>query len=199
MKYNDKVILNELEISIWNESIKSKTNDLYDIFNISKLTKEDVLNYITKYNIPSLPKYDGKKEVTTKVINEILNNRNLSNIPKEIIPFKGLIVSRANLRSFPTNVSFYDNPNKQFDRIQESELVVNTPVIIIHESFDNKWYFVISPIYAGWVLKCNIALVKNEDMDYFINNPSFGVVIEPFLLANKTLLDMGVILPILIY
>ena len=99
--------------------------------------------------------------------------------------------------AFPTEVSFYDKKGIQdFDRIQETELTINTPVKILHKSKDQLWNFVVSPIYAGWVLKENIALAKEEDWDFFIHNPIFGVITDANLKVEGEILDMGVRLPL---
>ena len=150
---------------------------------------------MTSYNLPKLPKYDGDIEYNSSNIDNILNNRNLDNIDLNIE--KGIVIKRTNLRSFPTNISFYDKKNvKNFDRLQETELLVNTPVLIIHHSLDNLWYFVISPTYFGWVFQSDIAYSRDADYKYFINSNSFGIITKPSLNVNDTILDMSVKLPL---
>ncbi len=192
---DEKVILTLQEIQEYNKKVKEKTNVLYDIDNISNLTKEDIVEFITSYNIPKLPKYDGEIEYNSSNVDNILKNRNLNNI--NLTMEKGIVVKRTNLRSFPTNISFYDKKNvKDYDRLQETELLVNTPVLIIHRSLDNLWYFVISPTYFGWVLQSDIAYTTDSDYNYFINSNSFGIITNPSLNINDTILDMSVKLPL---
>ena len=191
----EPVILTLKEIQEYNKKIKTKTNYLYDLDNIKVLSQEEIKNYITSYNLPTLPKYDGIVEYSNNNVESILNNRNLDNINSNIQ--KGIVIKRTNLRSFPTNISFYDKKNiKTSDRLQETELIVNTPVLIIHESLDNLWYFVISPIYYGWVLKSDVAYSSDSDYNYFINPESFGIITKPSLKLNDTFLDMSVKLPL---
>ncbi len=125
----------------------------------------------------------------------ILNNRNIDKIQDQKTITKGIIVKRANLRSFPTETSIYTDEKKAFDRFQESELHVNTQVLIIHESKDGIWNFVISSFYAGWVKKENIAIATSKDIDFFIKNNSFGVITESMIKVEDTILDMSVCLP----
>ena len=192
---DEKVILTLQEIQEYNKKIKERTNTLYNIDNIINLTKEDIIELITSYNLPNLPKYDGDIEYNSNNIDNILNNRNLDNIDLNLA--KGIVVKRTNLKSFPTNVSFYDKKNiKDFDRLQETELLVNTPILIIHQSLDNLWYFVISPIYYGWVLQSDIAYTTEADYNYFIKTNSFGIITKPSLNVNNTILDMSVKLPL---
>ncbi len=151
LEQND-IILDKEEIKKYNEEIKKKADNMYDLTKIISLSKEEIQ--------------------------------------------KGIIVKRANLRSLPTDIDSNNQKNiEDFDNIQETELCVNTPVLIIHTSTDNEWNFVISPIYAGWVRKENIALATNEDYETFINNNKFGIVTEPNIEIEGTLLDMGVKLP----
>ena len=190
------VILTTDKILEYNKKIINKTDMYYDINNIKSLSKEKIKEYIMTYNLPKLPKYDGELELNSTNTQSILDNRALDNIIDLNSITKGIIVKRTNLRSFPTNIHFYDNKNKKdFDRLQETELHVNTPVLIIHESLDKEWYFVISPFYAGWVLKDNVAYAKDEDLNYLINNKNFIVIIEPVVNINNVTLDMSVKLP----
>ncbi len=192
----NNIILDKEEIKKYNEEIKKKADNMYDLTKITSLSKEEIQNYINSYTLPKLPQYNGEVTLTTENTREILNNRNLENIKNLEQIQKGIIVKRANLRSFPTDIGFYNQKNIQdFDNIQETELCVNTPVLISHTSSDNEWNFVISPIYAGWVREENIALATNEDYETFINNNKFGIVTEPNLEIEGTILDMGVKLP----
>ncbi len=192
----DNIIMSEDEISLYNEEIRKKTDMMYDIKNIKFVSKDDIFNYITSYKIPSLPKYSDGAEITNSTIDFILDNRNLSNIEQSQKIQWGIIVKRANLRSFPTDCHFYNNRNdSNFDNIQETELHVNTPLIIIHESKDRLWDFVITETYVGWVKKENIALANENDINFFINNSSFGIITAEKIVVDDVLLDMSVKLP----
>ncbi len=192
----DEVILSLEEIQNYNKTIKRKTSSIYDLNKVLSYTAKDINNLILKYNLPKLPKYNGNVTLTESNTKVILENRNLENINVNNIQ-KGIIVKRANLRSFPSNVHFYDKLNKEaFDRLQETELHVNTEVVILHESKDNMWYFVVSEIYAGWVYKENVALVTDDDIEYFQNSRDFGIIIVPKVNVLDTFLDMSVKLPL---
>ena len=175
---------------------KEAQNFIKDVGDTLILTKEEMKKYIDSYTLSFLPKYDGNKVLTALNTKTILENRNIENIKTQTDLLKGIIVKRSNLRAFPTEVSFYDKKGIQdFDRIQETELTINTPVKILHKSKDQLWNFVVSPIYAGWVLKENIALAKEEDWDFFIHNPAFGVITDANVKIEGDILDMGVRLP----
>lgn len=197
---DDFVLLDENEIVKYNQAIREKADMVYDLNAITSLTKKQILSYINLYQLPTLPKYDKTKTLTTANTKSILDNRNIDNIKdlKEIP--KGIITNRANLKSFPTDVHFYDQYNvAEFDRVQESELLTNTPVLIIHESKDKKWNLVISPFYVGWVKKELIVSVTKEEFDYFINPEQFVIVTDVSTKIDGVILDMSVKLPYLGY
>lgn len=196
MVNNKEIILTSEEITKYNEKIKNKTDMYYDIFNISSLSKEKIFKYINEYKFSLFKKSNENSVLNNFNVNAILNNRNLDKIENiKTIP-KGIIIKRANLRSFPTNSHLYTT-NNNFDRFQQTELHVNTPVLIIHVSKDNKWYFIISFFYTGWVEKDNVANAHESDFEYFINNKSFGIITVPSVNIENTILDMSVKLPYL--
>ncbi len=70
----------------------------------------------------------------------------------------GLVVRRAALRTFPTDLRVFSTPgDTDIDRFQESALFPGTPVVIAHESRDGEWLFVVSPRYAAWTRARHVA------------------------------------------
>src|SRR3546814_1124169 len=79
---------------------------------------------------------------------------NLKAIPKMQDTRYGLVVHRADLRTFPTATRvFSSDDDTDIDRFQESALFPGTPVAIVHESGDKKWWFVVGERYAAWIEK----------------------------------------------
>ena len=180
---DNEVLKSPLEISNLNEIIFNKSESMYNLDAITSISRNEILKLIDTYNLPSLPKYNKDKEITTNDTKVILDNRNLDEVKDlESIP-DGVIIKRANLRSFPSSINFFESPNlENFDMLQETELLVNTRVLILHESKDSKWYFVISPTYVGWVLKENIALLNDEAREFFLKPEKFIVTFK-FILS----------------
>ncbi len=119
----------------------------------------------------------------------------------------GLVVHRADLRTFPTRQRvFSSRGDTDIDRFQESALFPGTPVVIAHASADGGWYFVVSPLYAAWIEKRFVgegsrdtvfgygtgtaALVVTGATAHTVYNPE-----EPGLSSLQ--LDMGVRVPLL--
>ncbi len=191
---DNDILLTIDEIKEYNRLIESKTDYLYNM-NITSLSKEKILNYINSYTIPKLPKYNDGKLITNSDINDIFENMNIENVNDTKL-LKALVVNRTNLKSFPTELHFFDNmSDTNFDNLQESEMHINTPVLVMHKSKDNRFVFVLTPTYVGWIKEEDIVYVSDEDYDYFINNDKFGIITDPFVEINNKLLDMSVKLP----
>ena len=176
---NNNFFLNNKQINKINSYIKRKTNTYYNLNKISYLKKKDILKIINYYKLPSFIKD---------------NNLNINNI-KDTKPCYGIIIQKANLKSFPTYKPGYKYSHN-FISFQEACLSVNTPVTIIHESKDHKWNLVISPFYIGWVEKKNISLISLKELKFFINTNNFIIITKPFLTINNIHLTMGDKLPL---
>lgn len=196
-KEESKFMMTPDEIKKYNLTIMNRTSSLYDITKKTNFTKGEILKVIENYKVPSLPKYDGQSEISSEQISQILDNRNLEEVSDKSTIQKGIVTNRTNLKSFPTDVHFFKTRGaSNFDQIQETELTVNTPILILHESKDKLWYFVESKIYAGWIKKSDIAFATESDWQYFSGNSPFVVVTAPTIKTNGITLDMGVRLPL---
>ena len=195
---DNEILKTSEEIESINKEIFEKSGTMFDLKNIKEVSKDKILSYINSYSLPSVPKYNDDKIVSKEDKENILANRNLEQVKTQTEIKRGIIVKRANLRSFPTNIHFYDLEGvENFDSIQETELLVNTEVIILNESKDKNWYFVLSPTYYGWVLKENIAPLSLDDRNYFIEPNDFIIVTNSSIKVNDLILDMSVKLPYL--
>lgn len=76
----------------------------------------------------------------------------------------GFSVSRASLRRFPVAAPGFRTPtDREFDRFQDTALHTFEPVLIVLQTTDNKWYYVVSETYSGWVLAEHIARTSAEE------------------------------------
>lgn len=194
----NNILMNTEQINEYNQKILSNSEYLYDVFNIQSITKRKIKEYITAYKMSETTKYDGNYEISAEDKEKILENCAIEKIEDLKSIQKGLTIKRCNMRAFPTEISFYDKKGvKDFDRIQETEIRLNTPLLILHQSRDGMWAFVITSTYVGWILKENIVCASSSDWDYFINNKKFGVITAASININGEILDMGTTLPYL--
>ncbi len=188
----EKLILNEDEIAEFNKKsfrkMKYKKFEewLYDLETYPKtITGEELLNTMKRYSseevFPSKTCYDIHAKIISKTVKkEVLCQANFDGIPDEIRVEWGMLLKREDVRAFPADTVFAEKPKSiDFELFQLTVLPVGSPVAILHQSKNGKWYYIQSMIYKGWVKRKNIALAKNkkEVFDY-ANSDKFLIVTE---------------------
>jgi len=188
----EKLILNEEEIIKFNRrsfrKMKSKGFEewLYDLETYPEtITKGELLNTMKTYSsedvFPKKSFYDVHANKIPKTVKrEVLYQANFDGIPDEIRVEWGMLAKREDVKAFPTDTVFAEEPKGiDFDLFQLTILPVGSPVAILHQSKNGNWYYIQSMIYKGWVKRENIALVKNkkEVFDY-ANSDKFLIVTE---------------------
>jgi len=187
-----KLILNEKEIVEFNKKsfrkMKSKGFEewLYDLETYPKtITRKELLNTMKTYSsedaFPSKSCYNvHANKIPETIKKDVLCQANFDGIPDEIRVEWGMLVKREDVKAFPTDTVFAEESEAiDFDLFQLTILTVGSPVVILHQSKNGKWYYIQSMIYKGWVKKENIALAKNkkEIFDY-ANSDKFLIVTE---------------------
>jgi cell wall-associated NlpC family hydrolase len=96
--------------------------------------------------------------VPAATLDAVVANLALGAIPAQQPTRYGLVVHRAALRTFPTTLRvFSEKGDTDIDRFQESAEFPGTPLVIAHASADGQWLFVLSPRYAAWIEKNDVA------------------------------------------
>ena len=157
---------------------------------------------------PTRTLYDDQgREIAADRLAAIAANAAVDAVAEQAPARYGLVVHRADLRTFPTRERVFNSADDtDIDRFQESALFPGTPVVIAHTSADGAWYFVVSPLYAAWIEKRHVA-VGGRDAVFGYGRSGPGLVVtgatartvynpeEPGLSALQ--LDMGVRVPVL--
>lgn len=118
----------------------------------------------------------------------------------------GLVVQRANMRSYPTDDAIYKTPTPDnLDRFQENGLFPADVVAVLHASSDGEWRLVQSFNYLAWVRATAIAIGDRQTILDYSNRPDFVVVTGSKVFTNfnpeqpavsELQLDMGIRLPL---
>jgi hypothetical protein len=134
-------------------------------------------------------------------------NAALDAIPASTRARYGLVVHRADLRTFPTRQRVFSRADdRDIDRWQESALFPGTPVVVLHESGDGRWWFVASPRYGAWIERDLVALGTREAVFGYGHKSPYLVVTGPRVETvfnpeqpdlSQLQLDMGVRVPLL--
>jgi hypothetical protein len=167
------------EINRFNTEITTKVSVVYDLEKYKdKLSKEELLSYISHYKIPTAPMYDyNGKQLTQGFYNSLTANTNISSIKDVNIIRYGITVKKSSLRSFPTDSGAYNSAsNRTLDRFQETGCEPCEPVLILHESKDKKWFFVQIYNYRGWLKSDSIGVADKETVFKYTNPKDFLMV-----------------------
>ncbi|MEO6138563.1 MAG: SH3 domain-containing protein [Luteimonas sp.] len=144
--------------------------------------------------------------VDSDTLDGIVDNAAINSIPARQKARFGLVVHRAALRTFPTNMRvFSTTDDTDLDRFQESALFPGTPVLIAHRSRDGDWLFVVSPDYAAWIEASAIAEGPHDQVMSYLDQRQSRVITGATVRTTTTpnapalsemKLDMGVRLPL---
>ncbi|HJU40285.1 MAG TPA: SH3 domain-containing protein, partial [Tahibacter sp.] len=157
---------------------------------------------------PDRALYDEHGEpVSPATLDALVADANAAAIPESVPVRYGLVVRRADLRAFPTRLRvFSTRGDTDIDRFQESALFPGTPVALVHESRDGRWWFVASPLYAAWIEKDRVAIGdKAQVLGYGAKMPYLVVTGTSVRTVHtperpdvsELQLDMGVRVPVL--
>ncbi|HEY4143705.1 SH3 domain-containing protein [Pinirhizobacter sp.] len=205
----DKVIFSRGDLQARNARMFANDPSMYVLAKIpAQVSGEQVKAWIGKVSkLPSSPLLDiHNKPLPASVVDPIVASIALEKIPAHVTARYGLSVARQSLRNFPTDLRAFTTPDQpDFESFQESMLFPGDPVVIVHESEDGQWYFVVSPRYAAWVKKSAIAVgTRDQVLDYAEKTPyrvvtgaKVRTVFTPEAPAVSELqLDMGARVPL---
>lgn len=168
MTIADRVILTEDEIDKKNQEIKQKLTadngaEFYDLNSFGdEITGERLKEMIARASLSFKPYYCGGKRVHSQAWEKYALNCAYENIPDIVAVRSGIVSMRSDLRLLPTEDVITEKEGETADLLQNTALSVNEPVLVLHESNDGKWFYVVAEEYAGWVKKGTVALCRNR-------------------------------------
>ncbi len=114
---------------------------------------------------PQSPCIQGNYNALTDNWAEDLNKNINPNAFPNIAEY-GIILNETNVREVPTDEFCFKRVRSAgegypFDYFQYTTLWMGTPVLILHQSEDEMWYFVASPYSTGWIKSSDIGQVSN--------------------------------------
>src|SRR5690606_28506092 len=155
LRDGDRVILDAEAIAAHNARMRQLEPSLHDIERLpATLEAEQVRAWIEAASPrPQSTLYDADgKEGSARAMDRLANALDLKGIPQTQVTRYGMVVRRADLRTFPTHLRVFSTPDdRDIDRFQESALFPGTPVAVVHPSRGRRWLFVLSETYAAWI------------------------------------------------
>lgn len=166
----DKVLMSRKEIAkLNNKMLDTLSNDknavYHDLSKYGEYTDGSALHArISNQGRFEGSYFSGETEVTEKQWESYRALCNLDAIVNFNMIRYGVICSRADVRSLPTQDNITDTKGDTgHDILQNTALAVNEPVLILHTSRDGKWFYVVANEYEGWVLQDRVGLCQNRE------------------------------------
>lgn len=207
----DNVVLDAEAIAAQNERLRHTDDSVVDLDRIAPtLAQAQVRQWVSEMSQrPQRALFDAAgAEVAPREIDELVRNLALEAIPASQPTRYGLVVHRADLRTFPTRLRvFYRPGDTDIDRFQENALFPGTPVVVAHASEDGRWWFVVSSLYSAWIEKDAVAIGSPQEVFGYARKSPYLVVTgakahtvfspeRPEV--SELQLDMGVRVPLLV-
>lgn len=204
-----KTIFSPTEINAFNEHIQNDLNLTKDIFVLTQEFKTDALiggfdKTINAFIQKDLYTQSGVRD-SQNYLEKAKLNMNAPGLVLGVAPRYGLVVHYADVRFFPMEEPLYVSPSDiDFDQVQNSTLDVGTPVAVVHQSADKKWYYVFAALSQGWVQSDRVALGDAKMVRDFVKSSDRAVALaakaDIFLNEGMTTqhdaLRMGAYLPL---
>jgi cell wall-associated NlpC family hydrolase len=179
----DRVILDRSEIAAQNAKVLQVDPSMHDLRKLpASLTRDQVTGWIDDLSVlPKHPLYDVQgNPVPAATLKKLNADLALSDIPATQATRYGLVVQRAAFRTFPTHLRvFSSRDGTDIDRFQETAEFPGVPVAIVHASADGKWLFVVSPRYAAWTEKENVAEGSADQVFGYADKAPYRIIIGP--------------------
>jgi hypothetical protein len=185
-----KTYLTKEEIASLNELNFEHDPNLNDLTALpTEMDKNKIHSAIQAYDLNKLTSYydTNGMHLTEQYASELLELMNLNSI-KSLTSLKyGIAIERCNLRSFPTNfIALNEDLDEELDRFQETAIYPLEPMVILHVSSDEYWYFVQTYNYRGWLHKSSIALLVRDEFLSCFSPKDFLYVTQDFVEIQMT-------------
>lgn len=203
----DKVILSKKEIKQLNEKIYKLHLGISKLQNHKDTTTAKRLKDIFNKRLSWMVNKDFFNETGDLLFNDyFVNLYDNIDIPQtDTIEIKYAVTTKYNdVRVLPTQEKVLSKiTSKDIDRLQEESLDMGTPVIVLCQTKDKLWTYVLAPTEEGWIKTENLAFTNKKTFNKWVENKKVTVVTVPkadvFADKNKTkfleYLRMGTKLP----
>jgi hypothetical protein len=175
------VVLDTHAIARQNERLKQVDQSVRDLEQLpTTLAATEVRTWVEAMSSrPERTLYDEQgQEITAQQIDAWLAASNLDSVVSTQATRYGMVVRRADLRTFPTRARVFSNAeDTDIDRFQENALFPGTPVVIAHTSRDGEWLFVVSALYSAWIEKSAVAEGRRDTIFAYARKSPYLVVI----------------------
>jgi len=205
----DAVVMDAAAIAAQNARLLREDPSMHDLAALpASLSRADVVARIQDISSrPTRAMFDVEgKPVPAATLDAMVDSLALDRVPDTQPVRYGMVVSRGDLRTFPTMLRIFSSQgDTDIDRLQESAEFPGTPVAILHESRDGNWWFVVSPRYAAWMEKSHVAVGAKDAVLAYPTKAPYRIVTGSRVRTvhtrerpevSEVALDMGVRVPL---
>ena len=160
-------------------------------------SEEDSRNYkLFMYDLPdSIP-----GDVVRALMEGDIEEKADVDIPETVVPQYAICIERSVAKTLPSDEFVSDDPDEIFfNDLISAEVMPFTGVVVLGESSDGEWDFVLDGSYLGWVKKETLAVCTDKDQWLRICQPEeFLVVTGSEIVMDETAVptySSGMILP----
>lgn len=184
----DVLIAEEARIGEMNGAMRRKESSLIDLEAMPAVVSGD---YVHRYVKEATPAYDTyytpNAQLTWDAYVAALENRNMATMYGDRAVRYGVTVARADLRLLPTPTCWAESPgDTHYDSLQATAVDPSEPVLILTESSDGAYYFVLTRDYAGWLKQGDVARADRSAWLAYARPADFAVVTESRYAPVKT-------------
>lgn len=183
LKSADAVMLSASDITKLNQQITNQTTSgVVDLVTYpSQLSEEQLKGYLGAFTMPTGDLYSNEAvKYDTAYFDGLVASLNYDAISSSNKMSYAILAANANLRYFPTaSPAFTDAATKDTDVFQQAILPVGEPVVVLHNSTDQDWFYVQSRSMRGWVHRDALIFMEKGSWASYIATDKFIVVTAP--------------------
>ena len=180
----DEIILSPSEIEQLNSKILAADDYTENLLSYpEKISGADVKAKIRQLT-DDVKMYDFKnlffesgEPVPDENFQSVKANENLNAVPPVVKIRYAVTTHRANIKILPESSGRFSPPLKyRFDELQATAIDPAEGVIVLHESRDEKFFFVQTGNYFGWIEKNNLAFATRSEFESYVAPKKFLTV-----------------------
>ena len=161
----DAIIMNNEQIDAFNCEIRSKLPGvIQDLIAYPQVISDKKLKHmLLAYRLPPKDFYHKGCRLKPSFFADLLEEMNLAEIEEANHVAYGYTVRSSVVRSLPTDCLVTEDPaDREFDLFQETALSPGEPVIVLHKSASERWFFVQTTFCRGWVPAADLAVTRDR-------------------------------------
>ncbi len=188
----DEIVMTPEEIKAQNRLMMEKwgkdyVSGYYDMLSFPEtIDGQWIRERVTYMDYRNIKLFHKGEAVTDAKWDTYFAGMNLENIDTTLR--YGLVVHHASSLDVPTtDILTNSGMDEDFNRIQQTSFKIGEPLLILHESADRAWLYVMANEYIGWVEGKNVAFFKDRQswLEYQ-NAKDFIIVTEDNGIASAT-------------